>query len=304
MDEQTVYDWLQENVSECRVGRILGAVVQNTLGPPSQVSLLYFLFFLHAAGGYAAVSNIRGGAQELRIKEGAYAVATALASDLGERLMYSAPVEELIHTSADTIKLKTTCGEVEAEYAIVAVNPADLRSIRFTPELPSHRRQMIQHWPAIAGFKAHAVYEHAFWRKQQLSGHVVSDRLVDECYDDSPPSGSPGVLLLFADPSILPTEAAERRAILVQDLVRLFGPQARELLDYSEMNWSSEQWTAGCVSPLGPGMLTRYGPVLRAPTGRVHWAGTETATQFVGYMEGALRSGKRAAAEVLEAMLK
>ena len=68
------------------------------------------------------------------------------------------------------------------------------------------------------------------------------------------------------------------------------------------MDWGAERWTAGCVSPVGPRLLTRFGPALRAPVGRVHWAGTETAEVWTGYMEGAVRSGERVADEVRAAL--
>jgi monoamine oxidase len=65
------------------------------------------------------------------------------------------------------------------------------------------------------------------------------------------------------------------------------------------MDWTREQWTRGCpVAIAGPGVITEYGPHMAAPVGRIHWAGTETATYWHGYMDGAVRSGYRAAAEV------
>ena len=65
------------------------------------------------------------------------------------------------------------------------------------------------------------------------------------------------------------------------------------------MNWSNEAWTRGCYGGyLPPGVLLDYGPAIRTPVGRVHWAGTETATYWLGYMDGAIRSGERAAKEV------
>jgi len=67
-----------------------------------------------------------------------------------------------------------------------------------------------------------------------------------------------------------------------------------------EINWSAEPWNRGCpVAVLGPGTLTEFGDVLRRPVGRIHFAGTETSTYWNGYMDGAVRSGERAAAEVL-----
>jgi monoamine oxidase len=66
------------------------------------------------------------------------------------------------------------------------------------------------------------------------------------------------------------------------------------------MNWSEEPWTRGCyVGFTPPGVLTDYGPWIKQPFGRIHWAGAETSDYWNGYMDGAVRSGERAAKEVL-----
>jgi monoamine oxidase len=81
------------------------------------------------------------------------------------------------------------------------------------------------------------------------------------------------------------------------------GAEARKARGYFDTNWSAEVWTRGC--PVGIpslGTLVAYGPYLRAPVGRIHWAGTETADYWNGYMDGAVRSGERAATEVLASL--
>jgi len=88
----------------------------------------------------------------------------------------------------------------------------------------------------------------------------------------------------------------------VRNLVEFFGPQAATVQEYVELDWSEEAWTRGCYGAHFPcGVWTQYGPALREPVGRIHWAGTETATVYVGYMDGALQSGARAASEVVAA---
>jgi monoamine oxidase len=97
-------------------------------------------------------------------------------------------------------------------------------------------------------------------------------------------------------------DAAERRRAVLASLGGYLGPRAAQPVDYVEQDWSAEQWTRGCYGAhMPPGAITRFGPVLREPVGRIHWAGTETATEWSGYMDGALTSGERAAAEVLTA---
>jgi monoamine oxidase len=155
--------------------------------------------------------------------------------------------------------------------------------------------------------KCAAVYPEPFWRDQGLSGQAVSDGgPVTTTFDNSPPDGSPGVLLGFiaggeAIRHARRSEADRRRAVL-ESFERLFGEQAAKPGIYLETAWAEEEWSrGGPVCSFAPGALVPYGEALRQPAGRVHWAGAETATVWCGYMEGAVRSGERAAEEVLDA---
>jgi monoamine oxidase len=122
-------------------------------------------------------------------------------------------------------------------------------------------------------------------------------------FDNSPPDGSLGVLFGFVGgDSARAFEAmapAARRAAVIENLVTVVGEQARNPLDYFEQDWSNERWTRGCpVGHLKPGVLHRHGAHLRTPHGPVHFAGTETADYWLGYMDGGVRAGERAAREV------
>src|SRR5207247_3960206 len=84
----------------------------------------------------------------------------------------------------------------------------------------------------------------------------------------------------------------------LQNLANYFGNEALSPRQVVTFNWSAEVWNRGCpVAVLGPGTLIDFGSALRTPVGRVHWAGTETSTYWNGYMDGAVRSGERAASE-------
>jgi monoamine oxidase len=156
--------------------------------------------------------------------------------------------------------------------------------------------------------KIHAVYDRPFWREDGLNGQVVSDEgAVRVTFDDSPPDASHGILLGFvagtecrALDSYTPSERAE---VAIADLVRYFGPRAATPLEVVEQHWPAEPYTrGGPVAVFSPGLLTDFGPALREPVGPVHWAGTETATVWCGYIDGALSSGVRAAGEVIAAL--
>jgi monoamine oxidase len=94
-------------------------------------------------------------------------------------------------------------------------------------------------------------------------------------------------------------DANERKAMALECFVRYFGDRAAKPMDYIEGNWPAEQWSRGCYGAILPaGTLISAGTALREPVGRIHWAGTETSEIFCGYIDGAVRSGERAAAEV------
>ena len=156
--------------------------------------------------------------------------------------------------------------------------------------------------------KVQVGYETPFWREDGLSGLVLSlDDALSFVIDNSPPDASCGVLVGFIEGAHARaagqlTEAG-RRDLVVDTFVRFFGPEAAEPFDVVELDWSAEEFTRGCYGGrLGAGVWTQYGRALAEPVGRIHWAGAETSDVWNGYMDGAIRSGRRAAAEVLAAL--
>jgi monoamine oxidase len=197
---------------------------------------------------------------------------------------------------------------VKAKQAIVAVPPTLAGRIRYDPPLPALRDQLTQRVPMGSVIKCEAVYDKPFWRDAGLTGQAVSDASpVRITFDNTPPDGSPGVLLGFIEGTAAREytrkSASERRTAVLNNFATYFGERALNPTAYYEMNWSTEPWTRGCYTGyLPPGVLLDYGTALRAPVDRIHWAGTETATIWAGYMDGAVRSGQRAAAEALAAL--
>jgi len=123
-------------------------------------------------------------------------------------------------------------------------------------------------------------------------------------FDNSPPDGSPSVLLAFLEGDearrLGRDSAQARRAAVIGSLIRYFGSKAASPADYLELDWQQERWSGGCYGTLfGPNVWTRYGHALTTPAGPIHWAGTETSPIWCGYMDGAVRSGETAAATVL-----
>jgi monoamine oxidase len=313
LDSQTFQTWLESHNASAAAMEAFDAIFDLWGAESRDVSLLFTAFYIAAAGNaetpgtLAMLLDIEDGAQELRFQGGSQLIAIRMAEELGDALIRSAPVRE-IAWEGDTVRVTADGHVVEAQRAIVAIPPALAGVIRYAPQLPAPRAQLYQRWPMGSLMKTTAIYERPFWRDAGLNGNtLLAGRVLRSTFDNSPPSGQPGALLGFVSGSrsrwwSLRPEA-ERRADVLDDLADLFGEQALEPIDYFEQDWPSEEWSrGGPVAYMGPGVLFDYGSTMREPVGPIHWAGTETATWWTGYMEGAVQSGERAAREVLDTL--
>jgi monoamine oxidase len=307
LDAQSLGSWLDRH-ARTRTARQLVAVVCRTVwgAEPHELSLLYVLFYIRSAGSFSMLTDVAGGAQESRFVGGSELVAERVAAQLGDRVRLEAPVRAITRDEHG-VELVADGVTVRARRAIVAIPPVLVNAIEHRPALPAARVQLGQRTPMGAIAKVSAVYDAPFWRADGLSGQALTDRgPVTLTFDNSPPSGRPGVLLGFVggdDARAYERLSPERRReAAMAGFARLFGPRAARPRDVVEKRWTADEWSAG--GPMGnpvPGAWARLGPALRAHAGRVHWAGTETATVWCGFIDGAVRSGERAAAEAIAA---
>lgn len=312
LDEQTLGSWLSGHLKSPGARSTLDAATKGIFGAePAEMSLLFALFYLHAGGGLMNLARTTGGAQERRFVGGAQQMALALAAELDDGLVLSAPVQALSYGAEGVVaEMSTASGTrtVRSARAVVAMAPSLCLQIRWDPPLPALRAQLQQRAPLGAVSKVHAVYETPFWRDEGLNGQLVADSgSLRVTFDDSPDEGGPGVLVGFVaghDCRRLDRRGdVERRQTVLADLERAFGPVAARPVEFVEQRWCLERYSGGGpVVVLAPGTLTGCGPALRQPVGPVHWAGTETAIRWCGYIDGAISSGERAAGEVLTAL--
>jgi monoamine oxidase len=253
--------------------------------------------------------DTEGGAQEERFVGGSALLADGLAEQLADRvgrLVLDSPVRRIDYGS-DGVRVTADGCIARGERAIIAIPPLLAGRIEYEPALPALREQLTQRMPQGSYIKCMAVYDKPFWREEGLTGEALYDEgPVNLTFDNTPPEGAPGVLLGFicGDDARkwIDADPGERGQAVIGCFTRLFGQRAAVPRRYIEKNWATERWTGGCpTSFFPPGGWTSYGPALRTPVGPIHWAGTETARQWTGYMEGALESAERAAAEVLTA---
>jgi monoamine oxidase len=268
------------------------------------MSLLHWLAYIAAGNGLERVIAVSGGGQQDRIVGGSWRISERMAEDLGDAVVTSAPVRRIV-SGAVGATVETDGGTWDAPKVIVAVAPNLAGRIDYVPALPITRDQLTQQLPHGQVIKVMVAYDTPWWRDEGLSGQAASAvGPVSIVLDNSVPGHDAGILVGFfeADHALYWAEksATARRQAFVDCLVRYFGPKAASPIDYLERDWTAEPWTRGCYGAHFPtGAWTRYGPALREPVGPIHWAGTETATHWMGYIDGAVESGERAAAEVL-----
>ena len=303
-DATTLADWRRRNVRASDVREIMDAGLRIVFGSePDELSFLAVLYYVKQACGVRPMLDTGGGAQETRFVDGAQEVSLRLAASLGDSVNLECPVET-ISQSDSGVEVRTTRGTFVARYAIVATPPTMAGRIRFDPPLPPDRDQLMQRMPIGATTKFQAIYEQPFWRDRGFSGSALWTRgPVTVVFDNTSHDGEIGCLLGFSvgQPArdLARLSEADRRGVVLATFENAFGPEASEPVEFREKDWQADEWARGCPTGIfPPGVLGQFGDALCAPCGRVHWAGTETAREWTGYMEGAVEAAERAAGEV------
>ena len=267
--------------------------------------MLHAVRYVKAGGGLGRMLDVEGGAQQDRFPGGTQQIALRVAEELGERVVLNAVVRSIERRSDATLVVGTDRGDIAAEAVIVAVPPQHRAGIAFDPPLPPEYEKLTEHWPQGNLSKAYVAYETPFWRTNGCSGEALSDEgPVFITFDVSPSDTGPGILLGFTDArtfDALPPE--QRRALALDGFASMFGDAARQPIDYLDHCWGAEEFApGGPTAAVPPESWTTYGPWLRKPVDGIYWAGTETADEWTGFLDGAVRSGKRAADEVHRAL--
>ncbi|MFE6617175.1 flavin monoamine oxidase family protein [Amycolatopsis sp. NPDC057786] len=305
LDRKTLDEWLRAATDDAEALAFWGAVVPAVFSAePAEMSLLHFLFYVKSAGSLDILVGTTGGAQELRVVGGTHLISERLAERLGDVVTLGVPVRGIVH-HADGVEVCHDGGRIAAQRVIVAIPPTLAGRLRYEPALPAARDGLTQQIPMGSVIKVQVAYPAPFWRDAGLNGFAFNlDDPLCVTLDNSPPDGSCGVLVGFFEGAhareVARLSPRERREAAVATLVKQFGPGAADPIDYVEQNWMEEEHTRGCYGGrLGAGGWTQYGAALAEPVGRIHWAGAETSDIWNGYMDGAVRSGHRAAAEAL-----
>jgi monoamine oxidase len=314
LDKQTLGQWVKAGSKSPLTPPILDAAAQALYGKDaSQVSLLFNAFYTAAAGdakhqgAFARLVSVQGGAQENRFKGGSQEIAIKVAAALGKRVRLNAEVRKITQTKKG-VTVVANGVTVEAKRVIVAVPPVLAREIKFTPKLPASKQVVLARYTPGDMIKVQMIYPTPWWRAKGLSAQlVVPAGPVGVTYDNTPESGAPGVILGFVGGRFAKTfrtlDPAARKQAIVDEFAAAFGEEARGDSDYVDLDWTAERYTKGCpTGSFAPRQMSRYGGWIRTSIEKIHWAGTETADYWAGYMDGAVRSGERVAKEVQRAL--
>lgn len=272
----------------------------------SETSLLWGLLQTASAGGLTFAISGKGGSQDARPVGGMGALHRPMVATLGDALHLSQPVRQITQ-DADGVTVGAADLTVRARRVIVAIPLAIATSILYEPMLPVDRAFLHQRMPSGAVMKTSLIYDEPFWRADGFSGQSAAPGspatlTIDACTD----TGDPGIMCVITEgPAarrLTKLDEAERRTVIIGELFDRFGSKAKAPLEFHEQNWTVDRYSGGGMIGHAPtGVLTEYGYTLREPCGRIHWAGTESSTVMCGWIDGAIRSGERAAAEVAEA---
>lgn len=304
LDAKTFQTWMEEITKDVEARLMLDALAAAVLAADrGAFSALFFLFYMKSGKDIVSMMSIGEGAQKWLYYGGVHQIARRMAAGLGERVVLNTPVERIEQDELG-VTVTSAAGSWKAKQAIVAMSPSMCSRIHYSPPLPPARDKLTQRYPMGSVIKFWVAYRRPFWRDQGLNGYTFSDRSsMSLTFDATPDGAGVGLMAGFFEGQNA-VEWSEkgveaRKAFVISEIARLYGPEGANAIDYVDNDWPAEQWSRGCYAGNAtPGTLSIFGQALSAPVGRIHWSGSETSPVYYGYIDGAVRAGKRAAADV------
>ncbi len=308
-DSITLYSWIEKNMFTKKAKHLFNIGVETVFAAEShEISLLHALFYCHSGENMETLISVTSGAQQTLLKGGTQGLLQKIALPFQDNIYLENPVLKIIQNE-NAVIVETEKLRIIAKKCISTLPPTLLNTIKFNPILPQRKAQLLQRVPMGAAMKCFCIYETPFWRNKGFSGQIVSDTSpVKVTFDCSDKSTDKGVLLVFVEGNnarnFIELPEIERKEKVLNELVKYFGDEAKNIIEYKDKCWTEEEFSRGCYAGNMPtGVLTQFGKSLREPFINVHFAGTETAMRWNGYMDGAIESGFRASDEVLKTLL-
>ncbi|KAG8136449.1 hypothetical protein E2320_005029, partial [Naja naja] len=311
--DKITMEQLLNKVCWTNAAKRLGTLFVNVdvTSEPHEVSALWFLWYVKQCGGTTRIFSTTNGGQERKFIGGSGQISEKIMEYLGKRVKLEKPVTYIDQTGGNIIVETLDHEKYEAQYVISAIPPGLSLKIHFNPPLPSMRNQMINRIPMGSVIKCIVYYKDTFWKKKDYCGSMIIEdegAPIGLALDDTKPDGSfpaiIGFILARKCRRLINLTKEERKTQICELYAKVLGTQeALHPVHYEEKNWCEEQYSGGCYTAyFPPGIMTQYGRILREPVGRIFFAGTETASEWSGYMEGAVQAGERAAREDVPAL--
>lgn len=305
LDRMSLADWLVQN-GGTPIDRLtwqFSSILTNGT-PMTNVSLLYYLSMINFAGGFGPLNRQKDGAQETRFVGGSQILSIRIAEALADRVRLATPVLRISGWDRPVTEVHTPAGVYRAKQVILALSPPLCQRIDFSPALPKARAELQRRWPAHGPMaKTAMVYDSPFWFDEGYNGQIASfDGPLIWSFDNSPPDERFGVINAFMRAAAMPGDHDAAMRLVASVYADTWGDDRYlEPLEFHAHDWGQDPYIITCVSPMPPGLLTSgLMPALTEPVGSLHWAGTETAEIWNGYMDGAVRSGHKAALLALQ----
>ncbi len=304
-DQETCATWITQNLHTAEARNLAELAIRGVYGEEAkQISLLDLLQAISGVGG--DFNTLIGSAQSIRFVGGPQQLSQKLAHRLGRAVRLGVAVRAIelgppvtVHSAEESFR---------ARRVIVTIPKTLAGRIAFSPPLPPGLDQLLQRQPNGSVVKVNAIYRKPFWRAGGLNGQAISDTgPVRITYDNSPPDGRPGVLVGFMEGDdsriFYGVPPARRRRAALACFARYFGEQALHPIGYVDMAWAQEEFTRGAYGSFNPpGVLTALHDPITEPVGPLHYASSDASPEWPGYMDGAIHSGRHAAAQVLASL--
>ncbi len=305
-DSITTAEWMKQNIRNEKARTMFQLAYEAIFASdPRYVSFLHTLFYIKSGQNFETLMNIRNGAQQYRISGGAQSICNQMAEELKDVLRLENAVTQ-ISQSDKIVEVKGNHFTYKAKKIIVAVPPPLANAITYEQELPEERIMLLKQYFMGNVVKCYAIYKKPFWREKKLNGLcAMPGQFISVTFDNSPEDGSKGILMGFSlaekAKELMSFDETARKDLVLDCFSKFLGDEAMRCEYYTDQYFTQEPWSGGCYAGLMPPLaITSTATTLRKPCGHIHWAGTETSDEWNGYMEGAVRSGERAAKEILE----
>lgn len=287
---------------------------------PSEVGMHFYLDYLKQGQGWRSLTSDHiEGAQYLKIKEGVSAITQRMADELPEgSLILKSPVTQIIQDDASVTLHTKDLRTVTAKKVIITAPSHTYTNINFIPALPRSKRKLATRTTRGRYAKTVLTYRTPWWREAGLLGVLssVNKGPFTTSWDNTRLEQNVSALALFSCATEYTTlfgykTKLERQKAVLDYLGEIVGAAVGQnatravydVVEYLEQDWYEMPYIEGApVAAMGPGDYAELAPVLKEVVGHVHFAGTETASIWKGYLEGAVQAGERAAKEVIRAL--